>query len=124
MEWSKFKDQFHESWHEKMQPFIESEACDKIYAYLKKKSKEGKHIAPLSNLTFRAFLETPLDKLKVVLIGYCPYHTFFRGVPVADGLAFSCGITKIQQASLIKFIEGVEKDAYAGLKLDYDKKKQ
>lgn len=35
MIWEKFKDHFHESWHDVMQPFIESEECDKIYAFLK-----------------------------------------------------------------------------------------
>lgn len=122
MNWDNFKDYFHESWHAKMKPFIESEECDKIYAYLKKRSKEGKQIAPLSTLTFRAFLETPLNQVKVVLLGYCPYHTFYRGVPVADGLAFSCSITGKQQPSLQKFVEGIEKDAYNGLNLEYDKK--
>lgn len=122
MKWDNFKDQFHESWHEKIRPFIESEQCDTIYKYLKKKSKEGKQIAPLSTLTFRAFKETRLDKLKVVLLGYCPYHTFYGNYPVADGLAFSCSITGKQQPSLEKFIDGIEKDAYSGLKLDYNKK--
>ena len=46
MIWEKFKDQFHESWHDKMRPFIESEECDKIYAYLKKEGGRGKKIAP------------------------------------------------------------------------------
>ena len=49
MNWDKFKENFHESWHVKMQPFIESEACDEIYKYLKKESQRGKTIAPLSN---------------------------------------------------------------------------
>jgi len=59
MIWEKFKDQFHESWHAKMQSFIESEECDKIYAHLKERSKKGHKIAPLSSNTFRAFRETP-----------------------------------------------------------------
>ena len=58
MNWDKFKDQFHESWHSKMQPFIESEECDKIYEFLKKESKRGKKIAPLSSAIFRCFKET------------------------------------------------------------------
>jgi len=55
MNWDKFKEQFHESWHIKMRPFIESSACDKIYEFLKKESKRGKKIAPLSHNVFRAF---------------------------------------------------------------------
>ncbi len=53
MEWNKFKDKFHESWHAKMRPFIESEECDKIYAFLKSESKRGKTIAPLSQNVWR-----------------------------------------------------------------------
>jgi hypothetical protein len=30
MKWEAFKDKFHPSWHARMQPFIESEECDKI----------------------------------------------------------------------------------------------
>ena len=46
MLWDKFKDYFHESWHESVRPFIESEQCDEIYAYLKAESRRGKKIAP------------------------------------------------------------------------------
>ena len=58
MKWDLFRDQFHESWHSKMQPFIESEECDKIYEYLKTEGKRGKKIAPSSSVTYRCFKET------------------------------------------------------------------
>jgi hypothetical protein len=41
MNWEKFKELFHESWHVKMRPFIESKECDDIYEFLKKESKRG-----------------------------------------------------------------------------------
>jgi len=53
MIWDNFKDSFHESWHDKMRPFIESEECDKIYAFLKSESGRGKIIAPISSNVFR-----------------------------------------------------------------------
>jgi len=121
MNWNTFKDQFHESWHPKMQKFVESKECDNIYEFLKKESRRGKKIAPSSINTYRAFLETPLDTLKCVLLSFCPYHTIINGVPVADGLAFSCGITGKQQPSLTKFLEGIENDVYNGLNLNYNK---
>jgi uracil-DNA glycosylase len=121
MDWNKFKDQFHESWHAKMQPFIESEACDNIYKYLKAESKRGKKIAPLSSAVYRCFRETTLDNLKVVMIGMCPYHTFYNGEPVADGLLMGCSITGKLQPSLDKFYDGVEKDVYDGLNLAFVK---
>ena len=117
----KFKDFFHESWHSKMRPFIESEACDNIYKHLKAESKRGKKIAPLSSVTYRCFKETSLDDLKVVMIGMCPYHTFYNGEPVADGLLMGCSVTGRLQPSLEKFYEGVEKDVYAGLSLKHAK---
>lgn len=122
MNFDKFKHQFHPSWHNKIKPFIESKECDKIYEFLKKESKRGKKIAPDSRNTYRAFLETPLNEVKVVLLSYCPYHTFtYEHVPVADGLAFSCSITNKLQPSLEKFYEGIEDDLYNGLNLNYDK---
>ena len=114
MNWEKFKDNFHESWHAKMQPFIESEACDEIYAFLKKEAGRGKKIAPLSSDVWRAFRETPLTELKVIMIGMCPYHTAKNGVPVADGLLMGCSKTKQLQPSLEKF--------YDGLKTEFDRK--
>jgi uracil DNA glycosylase len=121
MNWEKFKNEFHESYHEKMRPFIESEQCDKIYEYLKAESKRGKKIAPLSSLTWRCFKETPLDQIKAVIAGYCPYHTFIKGVAVADGLALGCSITGKLQPSLIKFYEGLELELYKGMNLNITK---
>lgn len=121
MNWSLFKDQFHESWHSKMQPFIESEDCDNIYKYLKSESKRGKKIAPLSSNVYRCFKETSLDDVKVVMIGMCPYHTFVNGEPVADGLLMGCSVTNKLQPSLQKFYEGVEKELFDGLNLKYQK---
>jgi uracil-DNA glycosylase len=121
MNWEKFKDLFHESWHIKMRPFIESKECDDIYEFLKKESKRGKKIAPLSPNVFRCFKETSLDDLKVVMMGMCPYHTFLNDNPVADGLLMGCSVTGRLQPSLEKFYEGVENDVYDGLNLKYTK---
>lgn len=120
MDFNKFKDQFHESWHSKMQPFIESEACDKIYEFLKKESKRGKSIAPHSSNVFRAFKETAYDDVKVVMMGMCPYHTFKFGQPVADGLLMGCSSTGYLQPSLEKFYEGVKEELYKELKIKFD----
>jgi len=121
MNWENFKDQFHESWHAKMKPFIESEECDNIYKFLKAESKRGKKIAPSSSVTYRCFKETSLDDLKVVMIGMCPYHTFVNGEPVADGLLMGCSVTNRLQPSLEKFYQGVENELHNGLNLNYVK---
>lgn len=121
MNWDKFAPYFHESWHNCVKPFIESEDCDKIYEFLKSESRRGKKIAPLSINTFRCFIETPMDKMKVVLIGMCPYHTMINGLPVADGLLMGCSITDKIQPSLYQFYNALEEDLSNGLNLLYSK---
>lgn len=121
MNWENFKNQFHESWHAKMKPFIESEECDNIYKFLKSESQRGKKIAPSSSVTYRCFKETSLDDLKVVMIGMCPYHTFINGEPVADGLLMGCSVTNKLQPSLEKFYQGIETELHDGLNLNYVK---
>ena len=118
MQWQKFKDNFHPSWWNKIQPFIESKECDAIYEFLKKEGKRGKKIAPISSLTYRAFLETPLDQCKVAIVGLCPYHSAKNGVLIADGLCMSCSISGSLQPSLEKFYEGLENELYNGLNLN------
>jgi uracil-DNA glycosylase len=100
-----------------MRPFIESEECDKIYAFLKAESKRGKRVAPLSMHVWRCFFETPLDDVKVVLVGLCPYHTLKNDAPVADGLLMGCSITEQVQPSLDQFYRAMEKEFYDGLNL-------
>ena len=55
------------------------------------------------------------------MIGMCPYHTFYNGEPVADGLLMGCSVTNKLQPSLEKFYDGVEKDLHDGLNLKYKK---
>ena len=117
MIWEKFKHQFHPSWHAKMRPFIESEECDKIYAFLKAESKRGKRVAPLSMHVWRCFFETPLDELKVVMVGMAPYHTLKNDSPVADGLLMGCSITEQLQPSLDQYYGAMEREFYDGMNL-------
>jgi uracil-DNA glycosylase len=118
MIWENFKDSFHESWHAKMKPFIESEECDKIYAFLKSESGRGKMIAPLSSNVFRCFRETPFNEVKVIIVGMCPYHVMRNGSPVADGLLMGCSTTGVMQPSLEQFYGGIERELYNGFALD------
>ena len=110
MNWDKFKDKIHPSWHAKLKAFIESEECDKIYEQIKKDSKRGKQIAPLSDDVWRAFKLCPMDELKVVLMGMSPYHTFKNGLPVADGLMMSCSVTGYIQPSLKQLYGALERE--------------
>ena len=120
MNWDKFKENFHPSWHAKMKPFVQSEECDLLYAHLKKESKRGKQVAPLSSNVWKAFMLTPMDELKFVMMGMCPYHTFKNGLPVADGLMMSCSITNYLQPSLKQLYKAFETEFHKGLNLSYD----
>lgn len=113
MNYSKFEPLLGD-WALKFKQFIESPECDKIYSFLKKESSEDKIICPHRDNTFRAFKETPFEKLKCVFILQDPYHQIVRKdnklVHVADGLAMSCSNTGIIQPSLELFYKGIEND--------------
>ena len=98
LNWDKsFKEKFHESWHLKMRPFIESKDCYDIYQALK---SQGDKILPYSKDLWKAFKWCNLDALKCIVVGQSPYHTMDGGVPLADGIAFSCSHTKKESPSL------------------------
>lgn len=56
-----------------------------LQAFLQEESDNNKDIYPLSADIFSAFHLTPLDKVKIVIIGQDPYH----GAGQAHGLCFS-----------------------------------
>lgn len=122
MDWIKFKNKFHLSWHSKIQKFIESKECDEIFAYLKKRKEEGVEIAPSAFCLFRAFRDTNLNELKCVIIGENPYNSFVEEQPIDTGVLFGSSIKL--QPNLLEFYNGLEKELYNGLNLniiyDYD----
>ena len=121
MNFELFKSQFHNSWWDKIEPFISSKDCDEIYVFLKSESKRGISITPNSKVTFRTFLETPFDEVKCILLGFCPYANFYNNSPIADGIGFSCSITGKLQPSLEYMYKGWEEALYNGLNLEYHK---
>lgn len=116
----KVKDKFG-TWADSFRPFFDSGGMDKLFSKLKEFGNEKRIILPRSNLTFRAFIETPIDQVKVVMMGMCPYHTIVykenSAIAVADGLLMGCSITDKCQPSLVKFYEGIENELYDGLNL-------
>lgn len=110
------------SWADKLQPFFESEEAYKIYEFLKKESQRGKTITPEAKNVYKAFELCSLDELKTVWVGLSPYSTVYNSqfgrTYVADGLAFSCGITEKEQPSLKLLWDAIEDDLYEGLNLN------
>ena len=97
-------------WGEALRPFIESEACDKIYEKLKYDSQRGKVICPQSKDTWRAFEETPMKELKMIMLLQDPYPRKVGKVFQADGIAMSCSHLKEPQPSLDIFYDAIEDD--------------
>jgi uracil-DNA glycosylase len=56
-----------------------------LAAFLESEKQSGKQLFPPGHLLFNAFSQTPLDTVKVVILGQDPYH----GEGQAHGLCFS-----------------------------------
>jgi uracil-DNA glycosylase len=73
------------SWPEKLKNEISQPYIQELKKFLEDEKKVGKIIYPPEDLIFNAFLQTPYDRVKVVIVGQDPYH----GLGQAHGLSFS-----------------------------------
>jgi uracil-DNA glycosylase len=74
-----------QSWQEAVLPVLAAPASRKLGGFLKEEEKAGKRIFPPRGQRLAALELTPLDEVKVVILGQDPYHGFGQ----AHGLAFS-----------------------------------
>ena len=72
-------------WRAALAPALETPAARKFEAWLRAEEACGKQIYPPRDRRFAAFAATPLDSVRVVILGQDPYH----GPGQAHGLAFS-----------------------------------
>jgi uracil-DNA glycosylase len=72
-------------WKEYLKDELENSYMKELGEFLKQERNAGKNIFPRSEKVFEAFNLTPLDKVKVVILGQDPYH----GRGQAHGLCFS-----------------------------------
>ncbi|MFZ0022656.1 uracil-DNA glycosylase [Acinetobacter sp.] len=79
------KVQLDESWKYGLSEFLLSPKMDELKAFLLEEKKADKIIYPPNHLIFNALNTTPLDRVKVVILGQDPYH----GPNQAHGLSFS-----------------------------------
>ncbi|ENU17110.1 uracil-DNA glycosylase [Acinetobacter lwoffii] len=79
------KVQLDESWKYGLSEFLLSPKMDELKAFLVEEKKADKIIYPPNHLIFNALNITPLDRVKVVILGQDPYH----GPNQAHGLSFS-----------------------------------
>jgi uracil-DNA glycosylase len=75
----------HPSWLEPLRPEFDSPYMAALRAYLVAEKAAGKRIFPKGNEWFRALDLTPLENVRVVILGQDPYH----GEGQAHGLCFS-----------------------------------
>jgi uracil-DNA glycosylase len=73
------------TWYQKLKDEISQPYIHDLKNFLKAEKEAGKVIYPPENLVFNAFLQTPYEKVKVVVVGQDPYH----GTGQAHGLSFS-----------------------------------
>ncbi len=77
--------QIEESWKRALADEFEKPYFSSLVAHLHQEKAEGRKIFPPGRQIFRAFELTPLEQLKVVILGQDPYH----GYGQAEGLSFS-----------------------------------
>ena len=82
-------------------PYFES-----LVRFLHKEKAEGKTIYPPGSQIFRAFDLTPVENLKVVILGQDPYH----GPGQAHGLSFSVSAGVPAPPSLKNIFKEIESD--------------
>lgn len=75
----------HDSWKAALADEFASDYMASLRAFLKTEKAAGKQIFPHSRNWFRALDLTPLDRVRVVILGQDPYH----GPGQAHGLCFS-----------------------------------
>ena len=77
--------QIEASWKELLASEFSQAYFQQIVQHLKTERQQGKRIYPPGPFIFNAFNSTPVDQVKVVVLGQDPYH----GLGQAHGLCFS-----------------------------------
>ncbi len=94
-----------DTWYELLHDEFEKEYFIHLKAFLKSE-KEKYTIYPPGSKIFSAFNHTPVDKVKVVIIGQDPYH----GAGQANGLCFSVSDGIKQPPSLVNIFKELHND--------------
>jgi len=74
-----------ESWRAALEPVLATPEARRLGGFLRAEEAAGKRIYPPAGMRLAALELTPLDKVKVVILGQDPYH----GPGQAHGLSFS-----------------------------------
>lgn len=94
------------SWAEPLADMFASPAMADLRAFLLAQKAAGKRIFPKGSEYFRALDLTPLDKVRVVILGQDPYH----GEGQAHGLCFSVQARVRPPPSLVNIYKEMQSD--------------
>jgi uracil-DNA glycosylase len=98
-----------ESWKQVLESEFRKPYFRQITEHIKTEKRQGKVIYPPGPMIFNAFEKTPVDKVKVVIIGQDPYH----GPGQAMGLSFSVPPGVNPPPSLINIFKELHEDVGA-----------
>ena len=99
-------DPIPESWHAVLKPVLALPQSRKLGGFLRAEEAAGKHIYPPRGQRLAALALTPLDQVKVVILGQDPYH----GAGQAHGLCFSVAKGVRVPPSLVNIYKEIEAD--------------
>lgn len=97
------------SWKEALQSEFRKEYFDRLVQSIKSEVRAGKVLFPPGKLIFNAFEKTPLNDLKVVILGQDPYH----GPNQAMGLSFSVS----RDVKVPPSLKNIYKELYTDLQI-------
>ena len=96
----------HPSWLERIGREFDESYMDDLKRFLAAERERGKRIFPKASNWFRALDLTPLDKVRVVILGQDPYHAEGQ----AHGLCFSVQPGVRPPPSLVNIYKELESD--------------
>jgi uracil-DNA glycosylase len=95
-----------ESWKEALKNEFDQPYFQTLTQFLKQEKAAGKVIYPPGSLIFNAFEQTPIARVKVVILGQDPYHNPGE----AMGLSFSVPKGKRTPPSLVNIYKEIKAD--------------
>lgn len=98
----------HASWLQHLEPEFSADYMQQLKSFLLHQKQQGKTVYPPSSVMFNALNSTPLDQVKVVILGQDPYH----GPGQAHGLCFSVPKGVKPPPSLMNIFKEIQRDLH------------
>ena len=99
-------DSVPESWRLALEPVLQAPEARRLGGWLQREEANGKTVYPPRGQRLKALELTPLDQVKVVILGQDPYH----GPGQAHGLCFSVPEGVQMPTSLVNIYKELEDD--------------